>query len=52
VEKKSLNKSSRRTPAKKTEAERASRVGSVGAGRILQAIEIEHELAGFIEAAV
>src|SRR5712692_8042709 len=30
--------------------ERACRVGSVGARRIFKAIEIEHELAGFIEA--
>ena len=30
--------------------ERAGRVGSVGARRILQTIEVEHELTGFIEA--
>ena len=30
--------------------QRASRVGSVGARRIFEAIEIEHEFAGFIEA--
>ena len=29
--------------------ERASRIGSVRTGRILQMIEIEHKLAGFIE---
>src|SRR5467141_349391 len=30
--------------------ERAGRVGSVGTGGVLKTIEIEHELAGFIEA--